>query len=76
MVDLGDFKGRIDLWNHNGDSMTAEEALCNAKLIVASKDLLTASIKLLGEYRDKGNLLGYDVDIARQAVKKALGKNF
>jgi|SRR5699024_1418227 len=42
MVDLGDFKGHIDVWHHNGDSMTAEEAKANAKLISKAPEMLEA----------------------------------
>lgn len=40
MVDLGDFKGSMDVWYHNGDSMTKEEAEANATLIAAAPEML------------------------------------
>ena len=46
MVDLGDFNGSIDVWYHNGESITKDEATANAKLIAAAPDLLKALLEV------------------------------
>ena len=43
-------------------------------LLESAPDLLEALIKLMNVYNDKGQLLTYDVNIARKAIEKALGK--
>ena len=40
MIDLGDFKGSIDVWYHNGDTMTKQEAKANALLISKAPEML------------------------------------
>jgi hypothetical protein len=40
MIDLGEFKGSIDVWYHSGDSMTKEEAEANALLISKAPEML------------------------------------
>lgn len=44
----------------------------NAKLIAAAPELLEALQKLIKVFDDKGQLLDFNVDIARQAINKAL----
>jgi hypothetical protein len=43
----------------------------DAKLIAAAPDLLEALQKLMSVYEQKGQLLSFDVNIAREAIKKA-----
>ena len=43
-VNLGDLKGHLDIWYHNGHSMTREEAEANALLISKSLELLRNSM--------------------------------
>ncbi len=50
---------------------TIEEAQANANLIAAAPDLLDACITLINEYESKGQLLGLDVNIFREAIKKS-----
>lgn len=40
MIDLGDFKGSIDVWYHNGDTITKQEAKANALLISKAPEML------------------------------------
>lgn len=47
------------------------EIKANAKLIVAAPKLLEALLMLMDVYESKGQLLSFNVDIARQAIKKA-----
>jgi hypothetical protein len=73
MVDLGEFKGSIDIWYHNGDSMTKEEAFFNAKLISCAPEMLEALIKMCEFHEknasyDKGDNGYYK---AKQLIKKA-----
>ena len=72
MVDLGDFNGYIDVWYHNGESITKNEATANAKLIAAAPRLLNA---LRSAYRCSGerNTLTKPVlDEMLKAINKAL----
>lgn len=48
-----------------------EEWKANAKLIAAAPDLLDALNQLMHVYETKGQLLAFDVNIARQAIEKA-----
>jgi len=50
----------------------SKEDNANAKLIAAAPKLLEALQELMRTYNEKGQLLSFNVDIARQAVKKAL----
>jgi hypothetical protein len=73
MVDLGDFNGCIDVWYHNGESMTKEEAEANAKLIAAAPELLEAlqeSQKYLVELGTTESGMAYHKNM--QAINKAL----
>ena len=45
----------------------------NASLITAVPAMYNALKKLMDTYEEKGQLLAFDVDIARQALKKAEG---
>jgi roadblock/LC7 domain-containing protein len=76
MVDLGDFNGCIDVWYHNGESMTKEEAEANAKLIAAAPELLealqnslSALLSLTGNPKNEWE----EVKQAEEAINKALG---
>jgi predicted RNA-binding protein Jag len=71
MVDLGDFNGCVDVWYHNGESMTKEEAEANAKLIAAAPKLLKALQELLYDM-DMRDDWSYDVSEAEEAIYKAL----
>ena len=46
-------------------------ATANANIIVAAPELLEALLMLMDVYESKGQLLSFNVDIARQAIKKA-----
>lgn len=48
------------------------EILANASLIAAAPNLLKALEDLMNHYETKGNLLSWDVNIARKAISKAL----
>ncbi len=39
-VNLGELKGHLDIWYHNGHSMTREEAYYNALLISKAPEML------------------------------------
>ena len=43
----------------------------NAKLIAAAPELLEVLQELMLTYEEKGQLLSFNIDIARQAIKKA-----
>ena len=43
----------------------------NTQLIAAAPELLDALLQLMEVYESKGQLLSFNVDIARQAIKKA-----
>lgn len=51
---------------------TLEEGRANAKLIAAAPFLLEALQELMRVYNEKGQLLSYNVGIARKAIEKAL----
>ncbi len=48
-----------------------DEAEANANLTAAAPELLEALLMLMDVYESKGQLLSFNVDIARQAIKKA-----
>lgn len=49
-----------------------EENKSNAKLIASAPDLLEALQEVMRVYNEKGQLLSFNVDIARKAIEKAL----
>jgi hypothetical protein len=53
------------------DGSREEEEIANAKLIAASPELLKALEELMKVYERNGQLLSFDVNIARNAIKKA-----
>jgi hypothetical protein len=50
MVDLGEFKGSVDVWCHSGDSMTKEEAQANALLISKAPEMLEMLKNIFEDY--------------------------
>lgn len=48
------------------------EGKANAKLIASAPELLEALQELMRVYEDKGQLLSFNVNIARKAIEKAL----
>lgn len=55
------------------DGSRAEEEIANAKLIAAAPELLEALEELMKVYERNGQLLSFDVNIARKAIKKSTG---
>lgn len=53
------------------DGSREEEEIANAKLIAAAPELLGALEELMKVYERNGQLLSFDVNIARNAIKKA-----
>ena len=53
------------------DGSREEEEIANAKLIAAAPELLGALEELMKVYEQNGQLLSFDVNIARKAIKKA-----
>lgn len=60
----------IGATGHNTDPKTRADA----RLMAAAPDMLNALTNLIETYEEKGQLLSYDVNIARQAISKALEK--
>jgi len=56
------------------ETVTVRERQANAKLIQSAPDMLEALTDLLNTYDEKGQLLDFNVDKARKAVKRALGE--
>lgn len=56
---------------HNG-CYDYKEMPYNAKLIASAPDLLEALQEVMRVYNEKGQLLSFNVDIARKAIEKAL----
>ena len=81
MVDLGDFNGCIDVWYHNGESMTKEEAQANAQLMAAAPELLKALIAVTNELHNaieclnglESAKINTNIKQADKAINKALG---
>lgn len=71
-IDFENLRGYIDIWYHNGADITKEEALANAKLVASAPKLLEALQLFMKEYNSKGNIFDYDMNIAREAINKAL----
>lgn len=74
MVDLGDFKGFIDVWYHNGDTMTKQEATANAKLIASAPELLETLQKIYQIENHAFGLKGFDVERLKSEIKTVLEK--
>ena len=55
----------------NGKNKIDKE-IANAKLIASAPELLEALQSLMEVYNTKGQLLSFNVDIARKAIEKAL----
>ncbi|WP_312696999.1 hypothetical protein, partial [Sphingobacterium mizutaii] len=55
-------------------SMPFEEKEANAKLIAAAPIMFNALKKLIEVYEDKGQLLAFNVSIAKEAIEAALGE--
>jgi len=53
------------------DGSREEQEIANAKLIAAAPELLEALEELIKVYERNGQLLSFDVNIARKAIKKA-----
>jgi len=53
------------------DEASIEEVQANADIAAAAPELLEALLMLMDVYESKGQLLSFNVDIARQAIKKA-----
>ena len=62
----------IDVWHSEYGWPQKEEAEANANLIAAAPELLEALQSLMDSYDKNGHLLNFNVDIARQAINKAL----
>ena len=74
MIDLADFKGSIDVWYHSGDTMTKEEADCNAKLIANAPELLNGCIHALEMYQEKVMPTENDLTIMAERLKSIINK--
>lgn len=62
-----------ETWDHGGiRGRTPEEALANARVMAASKDLLEALVNLLAVHEGQGGTKYHAGDIARAAIAKAL----
>ncbi|KKK98732.1 hypothetical protein LCGC14_2639830 [marine sediment metagenome] len=72
---LAIMQDNTSIWNSEKKEDVAREALdqtiANANLMVAAPELLEALLMLMDVYESKGQLLSFNVDIARQAIKKA-----
>jgi hypothetical protein len=65
---------RYDIFSKFGGKigeMRKEEEFANAKLIAAAPEMYEALKALMKCYEEKGQLLSFNVDIARQAINKA-----
>ena len=70
MVDLGEFKGSVDVWCHTGDSMTKEEAQANALLISKAPEMLEALLITIEELEDADTLQNHR-DYLCRLIKEA-----
>jgi hypothetical protein len=71
MVDLGEFKGSVDVWYHSGDSMTKEEAQANALLMSKSPELLEALYNLLKWSAHFPPAMNDELEVANRLIKEA-----
>lgn len=65
----GDYIGELGSRYQSDDEIEA-----NARLISAAPDMLSVLKELMLEYNNKGQLLNFDVNKAREVIKKVLGK--
>lgn len=72
-VNIGETTANIDRQDKNTGQyvISREEMEANAKLIAAAPELLEALEELMKVYERNGQLLSFDVNIARNAIKKA-----
>lgn len=66
-IQNGPMYGDMDLLN----SDLCNEAEANAQLSAVAPELLEVLMELMEVYESKGQLLSFNVDIARQAIQKA-----
>lgn len=73
-INIGDTICSLSRWGHMSDNFVIgrDEMLANAHLIIAAPKLLEASRQIMDCYEKNGQLLGFDINILRDAISEAL----